>query len=356
MAQFNIFLLLFGLLQGFLLALVLFRKKVNTLPFAYLALLLTVAALQMTFKLVSKLWMFENIQPTYLLSYKLPFLMGPLLFLFIQSHIKNKFQWRDLLHVIPFIAFSLTVFFPYTSYLRFLWISIYTETIFSTLSMLIYAGLSWRLVKSHRDTLSKFLPFIGGITITELAVIAGLAFIFITYPHYSTWRFLFVPLTLLVYWMSYKVMTEPNYFFVAGAKVATLFRQPLTKYSNSGLKEEDAQEIETRLLKLLKEQKPYLDSSLTLDVLAKLTNTTKHRLSQVLNTRLKKSYLELINDHRVAEVQQRLANPKMHHFTIAAIAFDCGFNSVSAFNEIFKKKTGSTPSKYREESHQRMTA
>ncbi len=36
-------------------------------------------------------------------------------------------------------------------------------------------------------------------------------------------------------------------------------------------------------------------------------------------------------------------------YKIASIAYDAGFNSLSTFNEVFKKLTGKTPSDYRKE-------
>jgi AraC-like DNA-binding protein len=348
--------LLFGLLQGLLLGLFLFRKKVKDLTFLYLVLILTLATMQMIFKLVSKLWMFENIKTIYFLSYKLPLLMGPLLFLFIQSHIRKEFQKRDLLHFVPFVLFSLSIFLSYTPFARLGWMSMYNETILSASSLLIYSFLSWRWIRSHADSVKKFNAFIGAITLTELGVIGGLAFLYLTYPTYNEWRFLFIPLTLLVYWMSYKVMAEPNYFFESGSPTLFIFRHASAKYQHSGLKESEADKIFSDLQALLTEQKPYLKANLTIDLLATQLSTTRHNLSQVINMRFNKTYGELINDHRLAEVQKLLVNPRMKHFTIAAIALDSGFNSVSGFNEIFKKKTGLTPSKYREQHQQRMTA
>jgi AraC-like DNA-binding protein len=43
-------------------------------------------------------------------------------------------------------------------------------------------------------------------------------------------------------------------------------------------------------------------------------------------------------------------------FTIAAIALDSGFNSVSSFNDLFKKRFGTTPSQYRQQHVSKMSA
>jgi AraC-like DNA-binding protein len=39
-------------------------------------------------------------------------------------------------------------------------------------------------------------------------------------------------------------------------------------------------------------------------------------------------------------------------YTIAAIAFEVGFNSLTSFNTAFKKETQKTPSTYRKETAQ----
>ena len=56
------------------------------------------------------------------------------------------------------------------------------------------------------------------------------------------------------------------------------------------------------------------------------------------------------------EVKERLRNPKYRNYTIAAIAMDSGFNSVSSFNDLFKRNAGITPSQYREQIKAKMTA
>jgi AraC-like DNA-binding protein len=42
-----------------------------------------------------------------------------------------------------------------------------------------------------------------------------------------------------------------------------------------------------------------------------------------------------------------LDDKKYNNLTILGIAFDCGFNSKSTFNSVFKQFTGLTPSGYK---------
>nr|WP_255547605.1 helix-turn-helix domain-containing protein [Mucilaginibacter sp. dw_454] len=90
----------------------------------------------------------------------------------------------------------------------------------------------------------------------------------------------------------------------------------------------------------------YLDPLLKLEYLAeKLQLPVKH-VSHLLNQHIGKNFNDFVNSYRVDEAKQRLADPTLAHFTIAAIAFDCGFNSLPTFQRCFKQFTGLTPSQY----------
>ena len=95
--------------------------------------------------------------------------------------------------------------------------------------------------------------------------------------------------------------------------------------------------------------KPYLNSELTLRELAGKLSMSTHNLSEILNTRLNQNFYDFINRYRVEEVKRRLAENESEKYNLIAIAFDSGFNSKSAFNTIFKKQTGTTPSQYRKQ-------
>jgi AraC-like DNA-binding protein len=121
----------------------------------------------------------------------------------------------------------------------------------------------------------------------------------------------------------------------------------LKKYSNSGLSEQETKLIIVKLGQVMENQKLYLDPEITIDKLADHINCSRHHLSQVLNAGLQKSFYDYINACRVEEAKILLSDIARAHYKISSIAYDSGFNSLSAFNEIFKKLTGATPSQYR---------
>lgn len=119
------------------------------------------------------------------------------------------------------------------------------------------------------------------------------------------------------------------------------------KESKPKFTEKRAQELIVKLNKLMEEEKPYLNAELTLYDLASLMNLSKNELTDLLNIHIGKNFFSYVNDFRLKAVIRRLENPDYDHYTIIAIAYDCGFNSKSTFNNLFKQFTGLTPSEYK---------
>jgi AraC-like DNA-binding protein len=118
-------------------------------------------------------------------------------------------------------------------------------------------------------------------------------------------------------------------------------------YANYGLKRDDAVSLSEQLENYMKTEKPYTNMELTLKDLASALDTYPHYITQVLNTVFNQNFYDFVNTYRIEEAQKRLTDPQFKNLTILAIAYDCGFNSKSTFNRIFKQKTGFTPSEYR---------
>jgi AraC-like DNA-binding protein len=101
---------------------------------------------------------------------------------------------------------------------------------------------------------------------------------------------------------------------------------------------------------LLLDQKRYLDSNLTLDVLAEELNLSKSHLSRVINNELGIGFIDYVNTLRVEEAKNYILNPEFSNYTLVSIGIEAGFNSKSAFYSSFKKITGQTPTEFKKET------
>ncbi len=118
------------------------------------------------------------------------------------------------------------------------------------------------------------------------------------------------------------------------------------KYEKYRLKPEAIDKYAVKLEKLMSKKKLYLNAELTLEILAEEMEIPKHHLTQLLNEHFEKNFYQYINSLRVNTVKQKL---KVDHETsILDIAFACGFNTKSSFNNYFKTLTGFTPTEYRQ--------
>ncbi len=121
---------------------------------------------------------------------------------------------------------------------------------------------------------------------------------------------------------------------------------PLVKYEKSGLTEEKAQKLLERLEHLVVHEKVFLDQTLNLQQLAVRLEIPPHQLSQLLNQFKGESFSDFVNGYRVEHFKKAAADPANAHLSLLGIAFESGFNSKAAFNDVFKKKTGLTPSDF----------
>jgi len=102
------------------------------------------------------------------------------------------------------------------------------------------------------------------------------------------------------------------------------------------------------LEKYMLQYKPYLNSELNLDTLAKAMKVHPKTLSQAINQILGNNFSEYINSYRIEEAKLLLQNITDNQITIMEVMYQVGFNSRSVFNNAFKNKTGVTPSRYKE--------
>lgn len=93
------------------------------------------------------------------------------------------------------------------------------------------------------------------------------------------------------------------------------------------------------------------NEDLTIRGLAEQLGTQEHRLRRLINVRLNhRNFADFLNGYRIEAARARLADPAEAETTVASIAFDVGYGSLSPFNRAFRKITGSTPTVWRAEA------
>ncbi len=93
----------------------------------------------------------------------------------------------------------------------------------------------------------------------------------------------------------------------------------------------------------MKEEKWFLNPSLSLREFAENVNISSNKLSWLLNERIGQNFNDYINSFRLENFKKNALDPTNSHLTLLAIAYENGFNSKTVFNVFFKKAEGMTP-------------
>ncbi|UYQ92384.1 AraC family transcriptional regulator [Chitinophaga horti] len=87
------------------------------------------------------------------------------------------------------------------------------------------------------------------------------------------------------------------------------------------------------------------DKAITLGEVAKLSNMSEVSFSRFFKQRTGNTFIDSVNEIRLGHASRMLIDTTQ---TIAEVAYHCGFNNISNFNRIFRKKKGCTPKEFRE--------
>lgn len=100
----------------------------------------------------------------------------------------------------------------------------------------------------------------------------------------------------------------------------------------------------SRIDAIMREERHYIDSNLTLNSLARRIGMNRSYVSKAINIGYGQNFSRYVNHLRVEESTRQLVQSDR---SILQIAFDCGFNSKATFNRVFKTETGLAPIEYR---------
>ena len=144
-----------------------------------------------------------------------------------------------------------------------------------------------------------------------------------------------------------KITTKKQDLTTPTIKLKNKPSTPKSKYIHSKLSKEDKEQYLEMVINYLEKEKVYRQANLTIGELAQKIDIPKHHLSQVINEKMNCSFLDFINQYRVAEAKEYLETNDLSQLTIVEIRRKVGFNAKSTFYAAFKKYTNCTPGDYR---------
>lgn len=156
---------------------------------------------------------------------------------------------------------------------------------------------------------------------------------------YSLW----VGMSVVIYWLGYTGIFK--FGVLEERKKLRAYYNNVDYSKDKPSKNEHIIALENLLVK----EKLFLDSNITLDTIAQKLNISSSHLSRMIHTELNTSFTDYLNALRVNEAKLYLTNPDFSKYTMVAIGLEAGFNSKSAFHNVFKKVTGKTPMQYKKD-------
>jgi AraC-like DNA-binding protein len=303
-------------------------------------------------------------------------LHGPFLYYYVLTLVFDKRQnsWKDLLHIIPFVLFNLYILIssfnlgiseklniekvspgdnPPLLFSFFLIMTAFSGTVYFLLTIRLFKKLDINIFNNFSNSANidlfwiRKLVLVFGVIWTALISVTVIHHIFHMFSMVFCTDGLFLSLSVFVILIGYFGLKQKIIFSSEDIIIAGDDSKIHTKYSGSRLSDSEAKQYAGKLTDYMKSAKPYLNPDLSLPQLAAELNISSHYLSQVINEQFNLNFFDFVNGYRVEIFKERITGPEFRNLSLLGIAFECGFNSKSAFNRIFKQTTGLTPSQYK---------
>jgi AraC-like DNA-binding protein len=268
--------------------------------------------------------------------------IGPVLLFYIRTLRRDKIQTHtSFLHLIPSVliialskVLTLDNFWYKGGYGALLYYTIFYIGLYG---FEFYQGFKRRNLGAS-GSVSWTTVFVGTITLFQLAYFSN--YILSITPYTAAPVFY----SIALYFITFSVLKNK----------AEINREPKNKYQNLRISDEMLADFKQRILTVMEAQRPYLDANFSLQKLAVLTTIPQHQLSHTFSAAFNQNFTSFINSYRVEQSKKILCDPEKEYLSIAGIAYECGFNSLSSFNVSFKKNIGVTPSVFKKEVSKNM--
>ncbi len=262
-------------------------------------------------------------------------IFGPLFYFYVRSYVLKDFKINKKVyfHGLPFVIFLVLNSFSLLDrefYLSFGVYAIYLHFFAYIMVSFIWKN-SYLKNDDHLSNLKrKWLHYIH----------IGILLIWASY-------FVFLLGEFIPYIIGPLTYSVTVYFLSLWAINNKVLVEVEKKYQTSNLDSAESNEIFKKLESYFLTDKAYLNPDVKLQMVASQLNVTSHALSQSVNENCEQNFQQYLNSFRIKEAKQKLSSIDSKKLTISSIAYDCGFNSISAFNTAFKNLVNQTPSQFR---------
>lgn len=283
-------------------------------------------------------------------------LYGPLIYFYIKALVYSDFIWRTShwLHFIPALMLSTWALHSH--------VAGYVGAMLTFVSMGAYLLLSLWEYWHFRQVVSQTQSADDLISMNWVAVVLVLNAVAILANIISFALSMLTSISALVIWAEislffvllvlvnaflFKGLTQPALFAGISIEDETIASDTSKELALTNLTLEVRVRIESKLLKHMEKNKPYLDPMFSLQALGRQLGETPRYVSLVINHQLHLNFSDFVNNYRLAEVKLHMSD-KSDKRSILEIIYACGFSTKSNFNRAFKKHEGITPSAYRQ--------
>ena len=364
--------ILFGLLQGILMLTVFSSKKRYRQHSYIIILLVSLIIVQWHSFLVRSGMMVDFL---FFLNTDVPMalLFGPLMFFYTINLLGGRISFKQkLLHCLPFIfyfIYSFNFFLQSQSYKKnvlaelmgleipfpeltttFLadpwniqgWVVVEFMSIHLTvyvIASLIYISKQKIKVKTKDFRIkTQWLQFLNGLFLlsaftlflSEGGIVNGYVFLSSPLPKFSPDLY-----------ATFAMYVTTLYLFIN----TDLISFKSKKYNKSVLPKEFMKQKTKSLIKVIENEKLFLDPGFSLDMLSQKTGLSRHHISQIINQELNLTFASLTNRYRIKEAKKLLNGDTF--IKMEQLAFQLGYRSKSSFFNAFKKATALTPSQFK---------
>jgi len=290
--------------------------------------------------------------------------IGPLLYLYVLSFIKNKqkFYYYDVVNFVPLMVVVIVLIpFAFTPdetkkdlvkmFLleeEYKFIQILISAVAAVVLPIFYLSLSiWQMWFRKPSENLVYQPLVLLISLLIIWLTLGIVGIAGAVT-LSSWLLEIDTLIISLIIISFYLISIRYPYLMQYGTIPPKNK----KYAKSYLDKINQKTISRQLKIIMEEEKLFCDEDLSLGRLSEALELTKNQLSQFLNTYYGKNFNSFVNGYRVDEAKKMLLNePKRQ---IISIAFAVGFNSYSAFHMTFKKMTGQTPAEFRRKNEREL--